>query len=287
MIWNAFNTTPGWILVGAIALCIGSFLSMLVYRLPLMLERRWRGEEACAQAPGDGTTHAGYLSLWWPPSRCDQCQQSLRWRHNIPLLSFIVLKGCCAYCRTPISRHHFYIEALTLVLWLWLFYMYGPSLQFVAAATGTSLLIALAFIDGHKGILPDELTLLMLWLGLLINSFGIFTSLSDAVYGAAAGYIVFLLIQQSFALLRGRPGLGQGDLKLLAALGAWLGWQSLPGVVLLASIVGVIVGYTLLRCRRQHLGQEIAFGPYLAMAGIIGLLFGELIKNPLSILYGY
>ena len=281
MMWGVFEGGAGWALIGSIAVSIGSFLGAVVYRLPIILDRHWRGEE------GDTDTQANPLSLWWPPSHCDKCQKSLRWKHKIPLLSFIFLKGSCSYCKTSISRHYFYIEVVTLILWLCLFYVHGPSLAFLAAATATSILIALAFIDWRDGILPDELNSLLLWSGLLFNSFGVFASLSDALYGAVSAYAIFWLFQKSFAWIRGKEGLGQGDLKLFAAIGAWLGWQSLAGVALWGSVVGVVVGYASLRYQRQDLGQQIAMGPYLGLAAVAGLLFNEAVKNPLGFILGY
>lgn len=277
MIAALSNSPAIWFIVAAFALSIGSFLAVVIYRLPLMLERRWSDEDAADQST---------LSLYSPPSHCHACQRRLRWWHNIPLFSFILLKGSCAYCKTPIARHHFYVELITLVLWLWFLHVYGLSFAFAGAVLASSLLTALAFIDWQKRILPDELNLSLLWLGLLINSFGVFTTLKDAVYGAIAGYVTFWLIQNIFALLRNRRGLGQGDLKLFAAIGAWLGWQALPGVVLLASLLGVVVSYSLLRYNRQSLGQEVAFGPYLSIGAIIGLSFYGFILDPVGSVIG-
>lgn len=274
-----------FIAIGVIAVCIGSFLTVVIHRLPKILERQWQIECKDFLASNPHTIADTGLSLYLPPSHCPHCKEILKWRHNIPLLSFIFLKGRCAYCHAPI-KPYFLIELTTLILWLLVFHTYGITLQFIAAATACTFLIALSYIDQREKILPDELTLTMLWTGLIFNSFNLLTDITSAVFGAALGYIIFLLVKQAFKLGSGKDGLGQGDLKLLSAIGAWLGWQALPGVILIASLSGIFISLTLIGLKRHRYKEEIAFGPYLAFAGIVGLLCADMITNPLTFLPG-
>ena len=274
------DLNDSWIWFAAVctvALCAGSFVTVVVHRLPQILQRQWRMESG---ESGASATHDG-LSLWWPPSHCPQCKKRLKWRHNIPLLSFIVLRGRCAYCSAPLKAY-FAIELTTLVTWLAVFHTYGITPQFATAALACTLLVALACIDRREKILPDEITLLMLWTGLLANAFSLFATPADAIFGAAAGYSVFFLIKHLFSMISGKQGLGQGDLKLLAAIGAWLGWQALPGIVLVASLSGILIHLVLTAAKRRAREAEIAFGPYLAFACFIGLVFADVIKNPFA-----
>ncbi len=273
------------IAIVAIAACIGSFLTVVICRLPKILERKWRAEckEFLAEAP-HADADSG-LSLCLPASHCPECKKKLKWRHNIPLISCVFLKGRCAYCRAPI-KSYFLIEAATLALWLTMFHVYGATWHFLAAVIAATFLLALACIDQREKILPDELTLTLLWAGLVCNSFGLFADITSAVFGAIAGYVIFLFIKQSFRLLSGKHGLGQGDLKLLSAIGAWLGWEALPGVILIASVSGIFASLALVVLRRRALKEEIAFGPYLAFASIIGLIYIHEISDPFAFFFG-
>lgn len=281
---DIFTDFPmAFIAIGAIALCIGSFLTVVIYRLPKILERKWQAEckDFLASAPRAATSSD--LSLYLPSSHCPRCEKKLKWRHNIPLISFICLRGRCAYCHVSI-KSYFLIEFVTLTLWLTMFYIYGMTLQFFASVTACTFLIALAYIDQREKILPDELTMGMLWAGLIFNSFDLFTDITSAVFGAVGGYAVFLFIKQSFRLVSGKHGLGQGDLKLLAAIGAWLGWDALPGVVLIASVSGIFTSLPLIILKRRNRKEEIAFGPYLAFAGVIGLIYINGISDPFALI---
>lgn len=263
-------------IVGVFAICVGSFLGLVSYRLPIMLHRRW-GETDIEDPAAD-------IGLIRPGSHCESCQQPLKWYHNVPLLSFVWLRGQCAYCKHPIPRSYFLIEVTTLTAWLLLAWRYGADLQFLTSILAASALVSLAYIDAKHKILPDEITLSLLLAGLAINSFNIFVSLQDAIYGAIAGYLVFFLLYKVFFLLTQREGLGRGDFKLLAAIGAWLGWQALPGVLLLASSAGLIVALLLVAAKRYKHGQEIPFGPYLAGACFCGLLLPEFVRSPFSLI---
>ena len=261
-----------------IGICIGSFLALVVYRLPKMIQLEWEtevGDLKNEELPAN-------LSLCTPRSHCPHCTKPLQWRYNIPLISFILLKGRCAYCNHRIDPRYFLIELTTAIVWLSIAYIYGLTIHFAVAVLASSCLIALAFIDQKEKILPDEITLPLLWFGLLINSFGLFASPQDAIYGAIGGYLILFFIQQAFVLVKKRQGMGQGDLKLLSAIGALLGWQALPGILLIASLSGILISCILIFSKQLGRNQEIPFGPYLSLAGFIGLLFPNIVHNPFT-----
>ena len=276
MIAKLLNIDPwlGWFTISALALCIGSFVTVVVYRLPKIIEQRWESEYS------DGK-YANKLSLWLPPSHCHHCQKRLKWRHNIPLISCVFLRGRCAYCNASI-KFYFGIELTTLTIWLIAFYNYGMTMQFIAIAAAVTFLVALTYIDLRDKILPDELTLSLLWIGLIANGNGLFVTATDAIYGAIAGYTIFSLIKWAFTLIAKKQGLGLGDAKLLAAIGAWIGWQALPAVVLIASLSGIVGSIILIALKQHTLNQKIAFGPYLACAALVGLLLPDIINDPFA-----
>jgi len=265
-----------------LGLLIGSFLNVVIYRLPRMLEQQWK--EECIQLfqlPAAQAQTTTSLNLCLPASHCPQCQKPLSWFENIPLFSFLFLKGRCRFCQTRISLQYPLVEVVTALLFVLCAWRFGVEneLWLLAGFVFFSYLIALSVIDWQTQLLPDQLTLSLLWLGLLLNWHGGFVSLNDAVLGAAFGYISLWLVYWGFKIATGKEGLGYGDFKLLAALGAWVGWQLLPLIILLGSLIGAVVGITqMIRLKR---GKEIpfAFGPYLAMAGGIVLLFGKQIMN--------
>lgn len=262
-------------LLGAavIGLVVGSFLNVVVHRLPKMMEADWRAQ--CAEIEGREPPEEGRYNLLVPSSRCPRCQAPLRAYDNVPLLSYLMLRGRCRQCRAPISLRYPAVEALTAMLSVLVAWHFGWSVQGVLGLALTWTLIALAFIDADTTLLPDSITLPLLWLGLLANVFGVFAPLEAAVIGAATGYLALWSVYWLFKLVTGREGMGYGDFKLLAALGAWLGYTMLLPIILLSSVVGAVVGVVLLVLARRGRDIPIPFGPYLAAAGFLTLLLGD------------
>lgn len=259
-----------------LGLLIGSFLNVVILRLPARLAYRWRFGVAEKAGNTEGTSaDTPPPGLLCPPSRCNACASPIRWFENIPLFSYLALAGRCSSCKARISLRYPAVELLTGALSVTTVALMGAEWLVVPALLLTWALIALAFIDLDQQVLPDAITLPLLWLGLLANTLGGFVSLEAAVIGAVAGYVALWIIYQAFRWLTGRAGLGYGDFKLLAALGAWLGWQALPLVILLASVTGAVVGLGLILFRKRSRGQPLAFGPHLAGAGWVTLLFGD------------
>lgn len=265
-----------------LGLVVGSFLNVVILRLPQRMHAELR--EACAELAG-GEAQAlpsrwfGLDFLITPPSSCPQCAHAIRAWENIPILSYLMLRGRCSACSTPISVRYPVVEALSGLLSLLVVMHFGMTLQGLLALVLVWGLIALTVIDLDEQLLPDQLTLPLVWLGLLANIDGAFTDLTAAVIGAAAGYLSLWLVFQVFRLLTGREGMGYGDFKLLAVFGAFLGWQYLPQIVLVSSLVGAVVGLTLIVARGRDRQVPIPFGPYLATAGLIALLWGEEINR--------
>ncbi len=261
-------------IAGVFGLLIGSFLNVVIARLPVMLERDWE-REARAILEHEPPGAEERFDLLRPRSRCPQCQRPIRALENVPLLSFLLLRGRCPGCGTRISWQYPAVEVLTALLFIVTIWHLGPTATGLLALVFTGVLIAAAGIDARTTLLPDQLTLPLLWLGLLVNIPGTFTDLQSAVIGAVAGYLVLWLIFHGFRLLTGKEGMGFGDFKLLAALGAWLGWQALPVILLLASLVGAVVGIALILLRGRDRNIPIPFGPYLAAAGWLALIWGD------------
>ena len=263
-------------LLGLFSLLVGSFLNVLIHRLPIMLERSWRQEYQDYFAEGDNPpAQAEPYNLFLPRSACPHCGHQITALENIPLLSWLLLKGRCSSCQHPISARYPLVELLCALASVTVAFYYPPGWALAGALLLTWILLALTFIDFDKLLLPDQLTLPLLWVGLLLNLSQQFVPLADAVIGAIAGYMVLWSIYWAFKLLTGKEGMGYGDFKLLAALGAWLGWQSLPLILILSSCVGAILGITLVVMRRHQQSKPMPFGPYLAIAGWIALLWGE------------
>jgi leader peptidase (prepilin peptidase)/N-methyltransferase len=265
------------ILVGLFSLLVGSFLNVVIYRLPLMMQREWRAQ--CAELAGNTPEQADTFNLNKPRSHCPKCNTTIRAWQNIPVLSYLLLRGKCKICQHPISIRYPSIEALTALLSMLVAFHFGVGWTCLAALLLTWSLLALTFIDVDHQLLPDNLTLPLLWLGLFANLFGLFTDLRSAVIGALAGYLILWLVYQAFKLATGKEGMGYGDFKLLAALGAWLGWQYLPAILILSSLVGAIIGGSMILIRRHQSQIPIPFGPYLACAGFIALLWGDKINT--------
>ncbi len=264
-----------------IGLAIGSFLNVVIYRLPIMLQNAWRGE--CCELLQLENKKNNPINLALPHSFCPHCQNKLRSWHNIPVISYLFLKGKCAFCKTPITWRYPLIELMTGLVTLFIASYYGISGQSCAIMLFTWCLIALTFIDFEHQLLPDIITLPLLWVGLLLNISGTFTTLPAAVIGAVAGYLSLWSVAKLYELATGKAGMGYGDFKLLALIGAWLGWQILPLIVLLASLLGSIVGISLIIFKKHDRHIPISFGPYLAIAGWLGLLF----NNELPKIYGW
>ena len=257
-----------------IGLVVGSFLNVVIYRLPLQMQSAWRresldflGMEPEADSPE--------LNLAFPASHCPHCSEKIKPWHNVPVISYLLLRGKCAHCGAPISCQYPLVEFATAVLSVAVIAHFGMGSSAWLALAFTWMLIVLTGIDAKHQLLPDIITLPLLWVGLLANSQGIFTDLHSAVLGAVAGYMVLWLIFWAFKLLTGKEGMGHGDFKLLAAFGAWLGWQQLPLIILLSSAVGAIVGIAFIVIAGRNRQIPMAFGPYLAIAGWIAMMWGE------------
>ncbi|MGS0741705.1 prepilin peptidase [Glaciimonas sp. GG7] len=254
-------------------LLIGSFLNVVIHRLPKMMQRE--SDNYVAQENGQDLPHTDRYNLTLPRSACPQCHHQIGALENIPVISYLVLRGKCAACKTPISARYPIVELVTAALSGMLIWQFGSGVMGMATLVFVYLLLAMTFIDADTQLLPDDLTLGLLWCGLLINVSGTFVPLSEAVIGAAAGYFVLWAIFWLFKLATGKEGMGYGDFKLLAALGAWLGWKMLPLIILFSSLVGALVGIALIVFSRRGRDKPMPFGPYLAAAGLLALLYGH------------
>jgi len=264
------------------SLLIGSFLNVVILRLPVMMERAWRREarqmlESDVSFAPDSSSEP--ISLAHPPSTCPKCGHRIRARENVPVLSYLFLRGRCSQCRERISPRYPLIEAATAVLSVLVALHFGASWLTLAALLLTWALVALTMIDIDHQLLPDSITLPLLWLGLIVNAQGLLVPLDDALWGAVFGYLSLWSVYWGFKLLTGKEGMGYGDFKLLAALGAWLGWQALPMIIILSSLVGAVIGIAMILLLGRDKNVPIPFGPYLAIAGWIVLLWGETISR--------
>lgn len=274
---SVLELAPAWAVsfAAVFGLLIGSFLNVVIHRLPRMMENEWEREARSLLEPDREHPESTRYDLWSPRSQCPHCERPIRAHENVPVLSFLLLRGHCPGCGRHISWQYPAVELLTAALFAVIILHFGASTAGLAALALTAVLIAAAGIDARTTLLPDQLTLPLLWLGLVANYFGLFTDLESAVLGAVAGYLSLWLVYHAFRLATGKEGMGYGDFKLLAALGAWLGWQALPIILLLASLVGAIVGITLILLRGRDRNIPIPFGPYLAAAGWLALLWGD------------
>lgn len=267
-----------------LGLFIGSFLNVVVYRLPLMMERSWKQEcreflkldiEPEAESAETKQAPPEKFNLMVPRSACPSCGSMISAWQNIPVISWLLLRGKCGNCKHPISVEYPLVELLTAILSAAVAMKFGASIELVLALFFTWALISLAMIDFHTTLLPDSITLPLLWAGLLISLVPVFVAAPDAIVGAAAGYMILWIVFQTFKLVTGKEGMGFGDFKLLAALGAWLGWAMLPLIILLSSLTGAIIGIMIMVLFKHQRSQPIAFGPYLAIAGWIALMWGN------------
>ncbi|WP_042887283.1 prepilin peptidase [Cupriavidus necator] len=272
---HALAALPPAFMVAAAALLglvVGSFLNVVIHRLPRMMER----DEAnyIAELRGDPLPYPARYNLMVPRSACPHCGHAIAPWENVPVLSWLLLRGRCSACKTPISMRYPLVELACGLLSALVAWRFGPGWQALTALVLVWSLLALTMIDADTQLLPDQITLPLLWLGLLLNLGGLFVPLADAVIGAAAGYLVLWVAYWLFRLVRGKEGMGFGDFKLMAALGAWFGWQALPALVLLSSVAGVVFGLASIALRRQERDTPFPFGPFIALAGVVVLVFG-------------
>ncbi|MBI5006721.1 MAG: prepilin peptidase [Nitrosomonadales bacterium] len=271
------------VLAGVLGLLVGSFLNVVIHRLPKMMERDWHAQ--CAELNGQTPAPAARYNLLVPRSACPQCGHAIAAMENVPVLSYLFLKGKCKGCGAAISPRYPIVEAVSGILSAYAAWHFGFGAAGIAAIVFVWALLVLTFIDFDTQLLPDDITLPLLWLGLLLNLNGVFTSLPNAVIGAVAGYLVLWSVYWAFKLTTGKEGMGFGDFKLLAAIGAWFGWSMLPLVILLSSLVGAVVGITLIVFTKHGRNIPIPFGPYLAGGGLIALFWGQtLTQNYLQLL---
>lgn len=271
------NPTALYIAVGLFSLCIGSFLNVVIYRTPKMMEQEWRTDCQMFLHPEQPVIDETKLSLSKPASACPKCHQPIRWYQNIPVISWLVLRGKCSNCQNPISIRYPLVEILTAVCALLVVAVFGPTLQMLFGLILTYVLIALTFIDFDTQLLPDRYTLPLAALGLGVNSYALYTLPGAAIWGYIIGFLCLWVVYYAFKIVTGKEGMGYGDFKLLAALGAWMGPLLLPLIVLLSSLVGAIIGIILLKVCKEN--QPFAFGPYIAIAGWIAFLWGEQIMK--------
>lgn len=276
---TVLENSPAFLVAAAVffGLAVGSFLNVVILRLPKMMERQWRAE--CADLAGSTPPPEQSFNLMVPRSHCPGCGHRITALENVPVISYVLLRGRCSACRAKISPRYPLIEALAGVLSGYVAWRFGFGPAALGALVFVWAMIALSFIDLDTFFLPDDITLPLLWAGLLFNIFGVFTDLRSAVIGAICGYLALWSVYWAFKLATGKEGMGYGDFKLLAAIGAWLGWKMLPLVILLSSVVGAAIGISLIVLARHGRETPIPFGPYLAIAGVIALLHGEAINR--------
>ncbi|MBB1406038.1 prepilin peptidase [Pseudoalteromonas sp. SG44-5] len=280
--------------IGLVSLCVGSFLNVVIYRLPLMMQREWQGEcrlllesELKSNKADESESLNSTFNLIKPNSTCPKCKTAIKAWQNIPVVSWLFLKGKCASCSNPISARYPIVEAITALLSLVVAYKLGATEQALLYIAITWALVALTFIDIDHMLLPDQITLPLVWLALIAAVLGYTVTPADAIIGAACGYLSLWSVFWLFKLLTGKEGMGYGDFKLLAVFGALLGWQSLLTIILLSSVVGAIIGIALLTIQGKDKATPIPFGPYLAIAGWITMLWGEQLQANYFNLIGY
>ena len=260
-------------IVGILGLLVGSFLNVVIYRLPMMMERQWAAE--CADLAGKPAAEAPLFNLMVPRSRCSSCAHQIRWYENIPVVSWLALRGKCSSCGSKIGIRYPMVELVTGALFFYCIQRWGLTATGLAWCGFCAAIVTLALIDWDTTLLPDDITLPLLWAGLICAALRwTGAPLTQALWGAVAGYLSLWLVYQGFKLLTGKEGMGFGDFKLFAALGAWFGWQALVPIILMASVIGAIVGITLKLTSGLREGGHVPFGPFLAGAGLTALIFG-------------
>ncbi|MFD1006989.1 prepilin peptidase [Oceanisphaera ostreae] len=271
--WLITNEYSWYVIVTLLGLLVGSFLNVVIYRLPVMLKHGWQQE--CAEFSGQTIPERPKFNLNTPRSRCQSCQHQLSALDNIPLLSWLLLRGHCRYCQASVSKRYPLIELASAILSALAVWRFGASPQLFAALILSWSLLCMTMIDIDHLLLPDNLTLPLMWLGLLLNINTLFIPLQDAVIGAVVGYGVLWSLYWLFKLATGKEGMGYGDFKLLAALGAWFGWQAVLPILLISSLVGTVLGLALMANRRLNSERTLPFGPALALAGWVYLIWGK------------
>lgn len=271
---------------GLLGLCFGSFANVVIARFPRMLERQWlqQSAEALGQEPPANSQEPFNLAV--PASTCPYCQHAIRWYENIPILSYLFLRGRCSQCQQSISLRYPVIEGVTGILFALVVWQFGATWQTLFYLIFVYLLLILTCIDLDTMLLPDQMTLGLLWIGLLFHSIYQVIPWQSAIYGAVAGYLFLWCVFWGFKLLTGKEGMGYGDFKLLAALGAWFGIESLPMLILLSSVVGTVVGLSLILFKKMASDRPIPFGPYLALAGILALFYQDQLQSWLLLIAG-
>ncbi|MGI9247983.1 MAG: prepilin peptidase [Woeseiaceae bacterium] len=273
--------------VFAFALIIGSFLNVVIHRLPIMMEREWREQcEELSKTPPSQDLPNDRFDLVTPGSQCPSCGQAIKAWQNIPVISYLFLSGKCSNCKESISARYPLVEIMTAVLAALCAWHFGVGWEAVMAIVMTFALVSISMIDADTQLIPDSIVLPLMWVGLLMSLFHpvsgsetLFIAPRDAIVGAIAGYLSLWTVYQLFKLATGKEGMGYGDFKLLAALGAWLGWQQLPMIILMSAVVGALVGISMMVFRNHDRSVPMPFGPYLAAAGWVTMLWGDAIKN--------
>lgn len=287
------NIDPMLFTIAAVifGMVFGSFINVVIYRLPIMLEQQWRSQcRELLDEDSASSTEAGEepvsFNLMSPPSSCTSCETPIKPWHNIPVIGWLMLRGRCAACGAPISMQYPLVEAIGGIMAGIVAYILGPGVEAIAAMAFSWALLTLSVIDLREQLLPDLITIPLMWVGLLLSLFGVFVEVHSALIGAISGYMSLWLIYWIFRLATGKEGLGYGDFKIFAALGAWMGWQALPVIIVMSSVVGAVLGLTLLSTGLQKRGQRMPFGPFLATAGWITLLWSDQIIHYYYALFG-
>lgn len=278
---TAFQQNPVFFYFSSaiLGLLVGSFLNVVIYRLPKMMDREWRKECRLLLEIDQPESSEETFNLTFPGSSCPHCRHKISALENIPVISYLFLKGRCRHCKEKISIRYPLIEMACCILTVLVAVHFGVTPQVLLAMLFTWSLLAMSLIDYDHKILPDDITLPMLWVGIIANMFGMFTDIESSLYGAIFGYLSLWLVYMLFKILTGKEGMGFGDFKLLAMLGAWMGWQFLPLIIIASSLFGTIVGGGLILLKSHNRAQPIPFGPYLALAGFISLLYGQDLIN--------
>lgn len=272
---NLLQQSPliAMIVVAFLGLCVGSFLNVVIHRIPLMMEQQWKNECQYLLHPEQNFEPAPNITLSFPPSRCPKCQHKIHWYENIPVVSWLVLRGKCSGCQNPISFRYPFVEIITAILSVLVVVRFGITWQSASALLLTWYLVALTGIDFDKQLLPDRMTLPLAGMGLFVNAFGLFVSSTQAIFGYVVGFLCLWIVYKLFLMITGKHGMGYGDFKLLSALGAWLGPALLPFIIFVSALLGSIIGIILMK--KSGESKPFAFGPYIAIAGMIALLYGE------------
>lgn len=261
------------IVVAFLGLCVGSFLNVVIHRIPLMMEQQWKNECQYLLHPEQNFEPAPNITLSFPSSRCPKCQHKIHWYENIPVVSWLALRGKCSGCQNPISFRYPFVEIITAILSVLVVVRFGITWQSASALLLTWYLVALTGIDFDKQLLPDRMTLPLAGMGLFVNAFGLFVSPTQAIFGYVVGFLCLWIVYKLFLMITGKHGMGYGDFKLLSALGAWLGPALLPFIIFVSALLGSIIGIILMK--KSGESKPFAFGPYIAIAGMIALLYGE------------